>query len=79
MIPISCHDHSQPLPEGSVRVPGKDMPDANDSKELAVRASDSDITFFPYVYAQLLGLPQREQRYACSRIEEDCGLCDFLL
>ena len=45
MIAISRHHDSESLPESGVRVPGKDVPDANDSKELAVGASNSDITF----------------------------------
>ena len=79
MIAISRHHDSESLPESGVGVPGKDVPDADDSKELAVGASNSDISFFLYVHPQLFGLPEREQRYAGSRIQKHCCLGDFLL
>ena len=79
MIAISCHHNSESLPESGVGVPSKDVPDANDSKELAVCASDSDVAFFLYVHTQLLGFPEWEQRDAGSRIKEHSSLCDFFL
>ena len=79
MIAVPSHDHGQPFPECGVRVTGKDVPDADDSKEFAIGASDPDVGFLPYGHTQLLGFPQWEQAYTCSRVQEDRGLSDFLL